>query len=320
MKKMLSILLALTLVLSCGLGLAEDYKKPKYISMGTASVGGGYYTVGLAMCEVLNKHFGVSATAQVTGGTVENNVLIQDTEVDIALSQASMAYNAVNGNAPYEYALDNVAGMMGAITNGVFQIVTLEGSGIECIADLKGKNVAMGPAGGGTLNVCNDVWSALYGFTVDDVNATYSSYTDAAASLGDGKVDAVVWQTSAPASGVMELVASRGDQVRFVSMTDDEIAKVLEAYPYYSRFELTADTYGTPAGATTICLNNIMVCRKDLAEGLVYDMVKVLVENFPEVVAAYPPTALFKVETAADVPLELHPGAARYYREIGLID
>lgn len=318
--KIIVVLLGIVLFVSLSLGGIAEYDKPKYLSMGTASIGGGYYTVGLAMCDMLSKELGLVATAQVTGGTVENNTLIQEKEIDFALSQASMAYAAVNGITPYNKPLDNVVGMMGAITNGVFQVVTLDGSGIERMEDLRGKVVAMGAAGGGTINVANDVWSALYGFTVDDINATYSSYTDASSNLRDGKVDAVIWQTSAPVSGIMELMAARGDKVRLIGLNDDEITKIVDSYPYYSRFELSSDVYGTREGATTICLNNILVCRADLDENFVYELCKVIVENFDQVVEAYPATALFSINTAADIPIELHPGAARYYKEIGLID
>ena len=94
MKKAVTLLLALCLAMALTVGALADapaYSKPKYLSMGTATVGGGYYVVGLAMCDVLTKNFGVTATAQVTGGATENNTLIQEQEVDFALTQASMA-------------------------------------------------------------------------------------------------------------------------------------------------------------------------------------------------------------------------------------
>ena len=217
------------------------------------------------------------------------------------------------------YKLDNVKGMLGAITNGVFQVITLEGTGINTMSDLKGKNIAMGGAGGGTINVANDLWNVLYGFGVDDINATYSSYTDAASNLGDGKVDAVIWQTSAPAPAIAELMAGKGESVKIIGLTDEEIQKVCETYPYYARYEVTPEVYGMKEGAATICLNNILVCRADLEDGLVYDMVKTLVENFAAVNEAYPGTKLFKPETAVStIPIDIHPGAMQYFKDAGL--
>ncbi len=296
-----------------------NYTKPKYLNMGTASVGGGYYVAGLALCDVLINQLGITCTAQNTGGATENNTLIQSEEVDFALTQSSMAYACVNGQAPYETKLENVSAVMGSITKGVFQVVTLEGSGINSMADLKGKTVSLGSAGGGAVNVSDEVLNLLYGFTTADMNATYSSYTDAASNLQDGKVDAVVWQASIPSTGLDELVATKGSAVKFVSFTDEEVKKILDNFGYYSRYDLSADEYGTAEGATTINLNNLPVCRSDLEDGLVYDMTKALCEHFDEVKAAYPATSCWSLETCPDVPIDLHPGAVAYYKEIDLI-
>ena len=322
MKKVLSLSLVMALLFSVMAILPasadeinHDYKKPKYLTMGTASVGGGYYVAGLAICDVLTNHLGITCTAQNTGGATENNTLIQDGEVDLALTQSSMAYAAANGEHPYDSVLDNVSAVMGSITKGVFQVVTLEGSGIESMADLKGRTVSLGSAGGGAVNVANEVLNLLYGFTTDDMNATYSSYADAASNLQDGKVDAVVWQAAIPSTGLSELVATKGSAVKFVSLTDEEVEKVLNAYSYYSRYEIQPEEYGTAEGGVTVNLNNLIVCRSDMDAGLVYDITKTLYENFGEVTV---PNS-WAAETCADVPIALHPGAEAFYKEIGLI-
>ena len=322
MKKVLSLSLVLALVFSVMAILPasadeinHDYKKPKYLTMGTASVGGGYYVAGLAICDVLTNHLGITCTAQNTGGATENNTLIQDGEVDFALTQSSMAYAAANGEHPYDSVLDNVSAVMGSITKGVFQVVTLEGSGIESMADLKGRTVSLGSAGGGAVNVANEVLNLLYGFTTDDMNATYSSYADAASNLQDGKVDAVVWQAAIPSTGLSELVATKGSAVKFVSLTDEEVEKVLNTFSYYSRYEIQPEEYGTAEGGVTVNLNNLIVCRSNMDAGLVYDITKTLYENFGEVTV---PNS-WAAETCADVPIALHPGAEAYYKDAGLL-
>ena len=301
-------------------GSGMEYTKPKYLNMGTASIGGGYYVAGLAICDVLTERLGITCTAQNTGGATENNTLLQAGEVDFALTQSSMAYAAVNGTAPYEAPLDQVSAVMGSITKGVMQVVTLEGSGIETMADLKGRNVSLGSAGGGAVNVCDEVFELLYGFTTADMNATYSSYSDAVSNLQDGKVDAVVWQASIPSTGLDELVVTKGDDVKFISFTDEEIEKILDNFTYYSRYDLAPEEYGTAEGATTINLDNLLVCRADMEDGLVYDITKTLYENFDDVKAAYAATESWTSDACADVPIDLHPGAAAFYREIGLIE
>lgn len=326
MKKFPALFLAAATVLLSSASVFADsakvdltYEKPKYLNMGTASVGGGYYVAGRVLCDVLTDYTGIVCTAQNTGGATENNTLLQDGEVDFALTQSSMAFAAANGTAPYSEPLDNVSAMMGFITKGVFQCVTLEGSGIKSMADLKGRIVSLGSAGGGAVNVADEVLSLLYGFTTADMRATYSSYTDAASNLSDGKVDAVIWQASIPSTGLDELVASKGGAVKFISFTDDEVKKICEKYPYYFRYDLNASEYGTVEGALTVCLNNLLVVRSDMKAGLVYDITKTLYEHFDEVKKQYSATNCWARETAAEVPIALHPGAAAYYREIGLI-
>lgn len=298
----------------------EEYEKPDYLYMGTAVVGGAYYALGLPICEILSEALEITATAQTTGGATENNTLIEEGELDFALTQASMAYACMQGTSPYESACTKVKGMVGPMTNGVFQVVTLSRTGITKMEDLKGKIVALGGAGGGTTNVANDVWSVLYGFTVEDIVPNYSNYSDAASALTDGTIDAVIFQSAVPVSGLQEIVAGAGgENVIFIGFTDEEIQKVCDTYPYYSKYDIDAEAYGTSNSASTICLNNIIVCSADLSDGLVYDMTKIIIEHMDEIQETVPATKAFKLENAPETVIPLHPGAERYYREKGLI-
>ncbi len=295
-----------------------EYEKPKFLSVGTAASGGAYYPIGIAMAEAITNNLGIQTTAQVTGGAVENNGLIEDGTLDIAITQGPMAYAAVTNSAPYEKFHKNVSAMFSGLSKGIFHVVTLEGTGIKKMEDLKGKRVVMGPAGGGAINMATDIW-AEYGFSIDDVNATYISYADGMSALTDGKCDAVVVQSAYPASAITELTVTRKDVV-ILEIEEEMRKKILEDYPFYSETVIPKDVYGTAEDIPVIHLSNMVVCRSDLPEGLVYDLTKVLMENVEKIQQSNPAAKELSIETAAqNVPIPMHPGAERYFREIGAL-
>ena len=297
---------------------AASYEKPKFLSIVTAAAGGAYYPIGIAMADIVTNTMGIQATAQVTGGAVENNGLIEDGTLEVAITQGPMAYAAVNGTAPYESKLPKVTAMFTGLSKGIFHVVTLESTGIKTMADLKGKRVVMGPAGGGAIKMASDVW-AEFGFTIDDVKATYISYADGMSALSDGKADAVVVQSAAPASAITELTVTRKDAV-ILEIDPDTMKKITAKYPYYSAGTIAKDIYGSAADIPVVFLSNMVVCSADLPEGLVYDMTKAFMENMETIKQSNPAAKGLSLESAVQgLPIPLHPGAERYFRETGAL-
>lgn len=297
---------------------ASDYTKPKFLSVGTAASGGAYYPIGIAMADIITNSLGIQTTAQVTGGAVENNGLIQDGTLEIAITQGPMAFAAVNGTAPYDKKNDNLMAMFSGLSKGVFHVVTLESTGIKTMADLKGKRVVMGPAGGGAINMAKDVWSE-YGFSIEDINPTYISYSDGMSALTDGKCDAVVVQSAAPASAITELTVTRKDVV-ILSIEDDICKKIVEKYPYYAEYTISKDVYGTSNDVNVVNLSNMVVCSADLPEGLVYDITKSFFSEIEKIQSSNPAAKALSLESAVvAIPIPLHPGAERYFKEMGVL-
>lgn len=297
----------------------STYVKPKFLSIGTAASGGAYYPIGISMAEIVTNDLGIQATAQITGGAVENNALIQEGTLDVAITQSPMAYAAVNGTSPYDKKLPKVQAMFTGLSMGIFHVVTLEKTGIKTMVDLKGKRVAMGPAGGGAINMAKDVWGE-FGFTVDDVKATYISYSDGISALKDGNVDAVIVQSAAPASAIQELTATNKDVV-IISINDDLRGKIVEKFPYYSELTLSKEVYGLKEDIKVVYLSNMVVCSADLPEGLVYDLTKAFFENVEKIQLSNPAAKALTLEKAAvNVPISLHPGAERYFKEVGVLE
>ncbi|MBE6906101.1 MAG: TAXI family TRAP transporter solute-binding subunit [Ruminococcaceae bacterium] len=297
----------------------SSYEKPKFLSVGTAGTGGAYYPIGIAMADIITNSLGIQTTAQVTGGAVENNGLIQDGTLEIAITQGPMAYAAVNGTAPYEKKQDKISAMFSGLSKGIFHVVTLESTGIRTMEDLKGRRVVMGPAGGGAINMASDIWGE-YGFSINDVNATYISYSDGMSALTDGKCDAVVVQSAAPASAITELMVTRKDAV-ILEIEEAMRKQIIEKYPYYSEYVIPKDVYGTASDFPVIHLSNMVVCNSDLPEELVYDITKAFfAENVDKIKSSNPAAKDLNVESAVkNVPIPLHPGAEKYFREIGVI-
>lgn len=299
---------------------SEDVADPKFLIVGTAATGGAYYPIGISISEIITDNLSIDTTAQVTGGASENNALIADGTVDIAITQSSLAYAAVNGNAPYEKKLSSVQAMMTGLSKGIFHVVTLKSKGIESFADLKGKKVVLGPAGGAAITMANEVFTQ-YGFTIDDLTASYISYSDGMAALKDGTVDAVVVQSAAPASAIQELIATDAKEMIILSMEEDIIKKLLELYPYYASHTIPSDVYGTDSDIQTIYVSNMVVCSADLSEELVYKITKTLFDNLDKIKEANPAAKGLTLEGAAvNCPIDIHPGALKYYKEMGVID
>lgn len=341
MKKILSVLLSLLLVSSiltaCGTPnkvsdsapKAEEkkeekkegtYTKPKFLAIGTAGTGGAYYPIGISMAQIISDNLKIDTTAQVTGGATENNYLIEQGTVELAITQASLGYAAVNGKAPYADKLSSVQAIMTGLSKGIFHVVTLNSSGINSIADLKGKTVVLGPAGGAAITMADEVFSQ-HGFTINDVKASYITYSDGISALKDGTADAVVVQSAAPASAIQELAATDAKNMKLLQIEEDKIASILNAYPYYQQITIPADVYGVDTDINTIYVSNMVVCSSKLPDELVYDITKAFFENINQLKESNPAAKALTLEGAAEgCPIDIHPGALAYYKEVGVVN
>jgi hypothetical protein len=320
--KITSILLVMSLILAgCGNSDTENgesYEKPKFLTIGTAGTGGAYYPIGIAMADVITNNMDIQTTAQVTGGAVENNILLQDGGVDLAITQGHMAYASYNGTEPYEEKNENISILFSGLSQGVFQVVVKESSGINSMADLKGKRVVMGPAGGGAINVFNDV-AKEYGFDINDIQATYISYTEGTEALNDGNVDAVLVQAAIPSAAITQLAATSKD-FKLISIEEDILETITTKYPYYSESIIGTDIYGASEDVTTIYLSNMVVIDKTVSEEFVYNMMEIMFDNIDQITSSHPAASGLTLESAVEsLPIPLHPGAEKYFKDKGVL-
>ena len=315
MKKLLA--LALVMVMLVSFGASAFAAIPKFMTVGTGSTGGAYYPIGVAIAEVLTSKLGTQATAEVTGGSLDNLRLINDGDCDLGIAQGNNMMDAFNGTGDYvANAYENINAMFGGLSKGFFQVVVLDNSPIQTMADLKGKKVCMGPAGNAAIILADIVWGK-YGFSTNDIKTTYVAYDDGISQLEDGNVDAVYIQTAIPASAIQQLAAG-GKGYRLLSVDEAIANELCEEYGYFGYGTIASTVYDNmKEDVNTMYVSNMVAVRADLDEDLVYEMTKAIFENLDIIKSSHKAASGLSLENAVRVSIPMHPGAERYFKEVG---
>lgn len=310
------LFLAILVSLVIGVTLAQTQ-----LSIATGGTGGVYYPSGGGYAEVINKYVdGYTAVAEVTGASVENVGLIARGDSDIAFALADTVYQAYTGTGRFAGEggpgqLSNLRALLSAYPNAV-QIVTLAGSGIESLQDLKGKRVSVGAPGSGTEVSTQTILSAN-GMSYDDIDEQRLNFNETAAAIRDGQIDAGFWSVGPPTSSILDLATTR--DIVVVPLSDEEIANSLEAEPTFARYTLPAESYpGQSEPVNTVGTPNVIVAAAEMDEELAHDFVAALYEHIDEIIAIHPSAQDTTPEFALEAtPIPLHPGALRYFEEAG---
>ena len=292
-------------VLTPAIGQAEELR------IGTASLGGAFYPVGQAVSNLVNKYGeGDTMVPVVTQGGTENPRLIASGEVDVAIGNANTSFFATKGQPPYAEPIDLVA--LGPLHPSILHIATLAGSDITSIADLKGARVAVGPAGGGTLNLLRDVLE-VHGLAFDDIQPSFLSYADGFSQLSDGSVDASIALSGYPAAAVMQ--TNTTNDLAFVPISDEMMAAIREKFPYYSSVNVPGDVYGTDEPVRMVGTSNILIAPKAMDEDRAYRITKAIYGHMDEFGAENANARQIVLEDVETLPVPLHPGAKRFFDE-----
>ncbi|MWJ27205.1 TAXI family TRAP transporter solute-binding subunit [Halomonas sediminis] len=287
------------------------------LSIATGGTGGTYYPYGGGLAELINNHIeGVSAVAEVTGASVENMGLVWRGDSDIALALADTVYAAYNGTGDFEdRQLENIRALASIYPNAV-QLVTLADSGIESLSDLEGKTVSVGAPGSGTEVNAQTLLEAN-GISYDDFDPRRLNFNETADALRDGDIAAGFWSVGPPTSSILNLATTR--DIRLVGLSDEEIANAKEEEPVFAAYELRAGLYeGMDEAVQTVSIPNVLVTNSEMDEELAYQVTKLLFEETEDLIAIHPAandtTVKFSVNST---PIAFHPGALRYYEEVG---
>lgn len=295
---------------------ASPLMAQEQLSIATGGTGGVYYPIGGGLAEIINNNIdGYSATAEVTGASVENMGLISTGDADMALALADTVYQAYAGEGRFEgQQLEMVRGLASVYANMV-QIVALEGSGITSLDDLVGKRVSVGAPGSGTEINAQAILSAN-GISYDDITVQRLNFNETADALSNGDIDVGFWSVGAPTSSIMNLATTQS--ITMIELTDAQIAAAREADPIFAQTSLSAGLYDGVGETTVLGVPNVLAVSSEMPEDLAYEITRAMFENIADLRAVHPAANETTVEfTMSATPVPLHPGAIRYYEEVG---
>lgn len=285
-----------------------------FINIATGGTAGVYYPLGGAMAEVLNSNIeGVNATAESTGASVANINMLKDDSVQIAFVQNDIAYYAANGVEMFkDNKVDTIKGLC-TLYPETIQIVTLDKSGIQTLADLKGKRVAVGAAGSGTEANARQILEEN-GISYDDITVQYLSFAEAASNLKDGNVDAAFVTAGHPTAAIQDIAAQHN--VVLIPVPGDIADKLIEKYPFYTKLTIPAGTYPKQEqDVEAVSVKAMLAVTDAMDEEMANKIVSAIYGNLDAVKAAHSVGALVTKESAQDgMSVPLHPGAEKYFQ------
>jgi TRAP transporter TAXI family solute receptor len=309
--------IALAASLIAGATLAQQ----KTIAIGTGGTGGVYYPLGGGLANVLSKYLpGYQATAEVTGGSVDNLKLIGSGQSEIGFSMADAALDAFNGQDKFRGSKVALRTLMVLYPNRM-HVVTVEGTGIEKMSDLKGKRVSTGSPGSATEVMAFRVIEAA-GLDKDkDMRRERLGVAESVNAIKDRKIDAFFWVGGLPTAAVTDLGATPGVKIKLVDHAD-VVEKMNAKYgTLYVRDVIPARTYpGQDKDNPQSTVWNILVTNDKMSDDIAYKVAKIVFDHKAELVAVHSEAANieYKYQMKTSSPVPWHPGALKYFAEHGV--
>lgn len=310
-------------VLAAGFALAQSQA---FFRIGTGGTAGTYYPIGGLIANAISGTGesgvpGLVATAVASNGSVANINAIQAGSAESGFSQSDVAYWAYTGTGLYEGKGEvEELRLIATLYPETIHLVAAEGSGIESVADLKGKRVSLDEPGSGTL-VDARIVLAAYGLSEGDVEAEYLKPGPAGDRLRDGALDAYFFVGGYPAGAISELATATG--ITLVPINGPEVEKLLDEYGFFAKDVVPEGTYAGVGETETISVAAQWVTSAKQDEELVYNIVKALWSDATRKAldAGHAKGKLITLKTATTgLGIPLHPGAERFYKEAGVLE
>ncbi|MGP9804939.1 TAXI family TRAP transporter solute-binding subunit [Paracoccus sp. NSM] len=288
---------------------------PSSLSISTGSQGGAYFVWGSGLASLIGERLGVPASVEVTGGPGQNVALVETAETLLGFVTTGPAQEAMLGES------ELMPGMEAANLRALFpmyqtplQAAVLTSSGIASFEDLEGRRVNMGPASGTSATY----WQRYFDTMDMNVRASFTGASDAAGQMADGLIDAFVFAAGLPTGAFSQLAIEQ--DITFLSMNDDNVTAFLNAVPSMQEFTIPAGTYnGQDDEIRTVSMWNFAIAHASVPDSLAYEITKLALEDNARLVQIHASA----VETLAEHWdknnfMPFHPGAVRYYEEIGI--
>ncbi len=299
--------------------LAQQAGTTRWLSVATGGTGGVYYPFGGGIAKVLSEHLeNIEATAEVTAGTVDNLKFLSERSADIAFALADSLSDAVAGEGVFAEFGAVPARSLAVLYTNYTHIVTLEGTGIERIADLHGRVVSTGAPGSGTEIIAFRVLEAAGLDPATDVSRQSLGASQSVGALKDGKLDAFFWSGGLPTGAILDLATTPGMTLRLVP--SDDVLPILQARygdTVYRETVVPRSAYpDLQADVRVVGVSNILAVHESMPDDLAYDITRILFERQADLAAIHAEAEHLVLDTAVvGSPTPFHAGAIRYYQE-----
>jgi uncharacterized protein len=301
--------------------LTADAQQSQQLSIATGGTGGVYYPLGGGFGSILGKTFpGTTATAQVTGGSVANLQLVGSGKADLCFTQVDAAWDAINGTDKFASGKLPIRALVVMYPNHM-HVVTVEGTGINKIEDIKGKRVSTGSPGSATEVYALRVIEAA-GLDPDkDVKRERLGAAESVNAIKDKKVDAFFWVGGLPTAAVTDLASTPNTQIKFLDIAQLTEKMNAKYGPLYAKATIPAATYkGMDKDAQNNTVWNIMAVNASTSDELAYNLTKTMLEKVQDLALVHKEALNIKVEnqTSNRAGIPWHPGALKYFKEKGI--
>lgn len=319
---------AVAVALGAGAFPAKAQDGHNYI-LATASTGGTYYPVGVAIATLtkvkLEPGTKIGMSAISSAGSGENVKLMRDNEAQFAILQGLFGYYAATGTGPVaadgpQEHLRSVTMLWQNVEHFALKSDLAKTGTIDDFVAAKGETMALGAQNSGTIE-SNAVLLKPFGIDIEkDYELFYGGYGPSVAAMQDGKAAGIGAPAGVPVGAVTQLMSAMPGGVTLLSFTDEQAAKADDGRNLWTPYNIPAGTYpGQDQDLQTIAQPNFLAVRDDVDEESVYQITKTIYENLPFLNAIHAATNVMNIDAAiAGLPLPLHPGAARYYKEVGI--
>lgn len=304
------------LVLACMTVFVATSALAASISIATGGTAGTYYPIGGAIAAAASKNPNIQATAETGNAAVANTNLIAAGELEIAFSQADVTAWAYNGQVMFEgKPLKNVR-TIAALYPETVQIVVKPG--IKDIAHFLGKRVGVGAPGSGTEGDARAIFNTL-GLTYDDMKTEFLDFNGISNRFKDEQIDAGFVVAGVPTSALMDLTTTK--EVTLLNFDAETMNRIITANPFFTANVIPAGTYkGINENITTPSVMAVLITSDSVPEDVIYNFVKGMFDNIADVQTSHAMAKNIKIETATDgLTAPLHPGAEKFYKEMGII-
>lgn len=315
MKKWMLAIAATAMVIWGGNAVAQN---TKLLSIGTGGTGGVYYPLGGGMASILSKHVpGWQATAEVTGASVANLQLIGQQKQDFGFAMADAVWDAQNGLGKFKGRKVEARTLMVLYPNKV-HVVTTEGSGIQKLADFKGKRVSTGEPNSGTEVLAMRLLEAAG--IAQNVQRERLSVAEGVNAIKDRKIDGLIWVGGLPTAAVTDLAATPGISIKLLPHAEFADGMNKQWGPLYVKGSIPKNTYkGQTEDVPNLDVWNLLVADASMSDEMAYTIVKTLMDHKQDLVAVHREAANITLEAqASGSPVPFHPGARKYFEQQGV--